>query len=101
MRALHAEIDDLLHGGLLRPVGEDRERIACHRAEGPRPLERCLDGLVAAHESDRMVEVGVLDVAINDGAFPEVTFFLRATAEREDDGQSDFAFAEIISGRFA
>ena len=48
-----------------------------------------------------MLQIAVLDVALDDGAVPELAVAIVAAAEAEDDRQRDLAFAEVVADRLA
>ncbi len=83
MRPLHAEIDNLLHGGFLGPVGKDRERIAGHGSERMGALKRRLDRLVPSHEANGMLEIASLEgLDGNLADFSRLTCLLSAKSGR-------------------
>src|SRR5262249_20360458 len=97
MRAMHAELDDVLHRRFFWPVGEYGQGVAGDGTVGSRPLHGGLDGLVLFHQRHSPLEVAVLDVALGDGPGPEPALLLRAAAEGQDDRQGDLSLAEIIA----
>ena len=58
------------------------------------------DRVVALYERDGAVEVVIRAFAADDAA-PEGAFAFIAGVAREDDGERDFAFTEVIAGIFA
>src|SRR5690606_35103591 len=97
VRAGDAEVDDVLHGGALAALREDRQRIARDAPVGARALERCLDRLVLLHESDGVLEIAIADVALDDGPVPELAVAVVAATEGKDDRQRDLTLAEIVA----
>ena len=71
MRAADAEIDRVEHCRFRRALGEDAERFLRFPAIGPRALDGLLDGVMPAHQRQRLIQIALLDVAVLKRALPE------------------------------
>src|SRR5579883_222309 len=97
MHPVDAEIDDVDQRRFPRRRGEEFERIARHRPVMAGALDRVFQRAMFVDRGDRSLEIAFADLAFFQRAAPECALFLRAAAEREDDGQRDLAFAKIIA----
>src|SRR5690606_9583680 len=92
-----AEIDSLEQGLLHRAVGEEGEGIAGRVAVLARPLDRVRQRPVAAHDGDALLEIRILVLTPLEDPLPEAALLVGAPAERQDDGESDLPFAEVVA----
>ena len=101
MGAGDAKSDNLGKCRLGGTVGEDRQRVAGHGTIGAGALERRLDRLVLLHQGDRLFQVLVSGLALDQRLAPERPLGFRAAPVGQDDRQRDLAFAEIVADRLA
>ena len=101
MRAGDAEIDDVEHRLFPIRCRENFQRIACHGAIMFGAFHRVIESTMFAHGGERCFQIAVLNVALFQRATPEIALFFRAATERQHHRQSDFAFAEIVTGIYA
>ena len=59
---------------------ENRQCIVRNAAIRPRPLKRRFNGFVALHQRDGVFKIAILNVAVGNGAVPELTLVARCRA---------------------
>src|SRR5882724_12030345 len=97
VRPLDREIDGLEEGPLLGAVREDAERVAGDGTVVAGAGDGVAQRAVAVEQSNGALEVVVALFEVFEGAAPEPPLGLVAASEREDDGESDLAVAEIVA----
>src|SRR6516225_6603829 len=101
VRPRETEGDDLLQRALHRRGREQRQRIDRHGAVVLRTAQRIFQRTMLGHQSDRMIEITVPDLATLQRAHPEGALTVIAAAESQHDWERDLAFAEIVADIFA
>src|SRR5579885_849538 len=95
--AVDAEIHDLNEREFPCRRRKKLESIARHGAIMTGTFDRVFERAVLVHDRDRKFKIPVRDLSRLKRAPPEVALLLGAAPERQDDGESDLAFAEVVS----
>src|SRR5215212_1482972 len=101
MRPGDAEIHGVEERLLPRAFREERQRVAGHGAVVARPLDGVLEGAMAVHDRDRLLEFAIPSLALFEDTAPERTLAVVAAAERQDDGKGDLSLAEVVAHVFS
>ena len=97
VRPLDAEIDDFLQCRAVRALRKDVERRARCFGIATGAHLRIGQRIVLDQEPMRVLKVAILLVQLFQRTAPEILLYRIAPAEREDDWQGYFAFAEIVA----